>query len=108
MKSTEQFSKIKGDGSETICKFYKKLSPLNLFKMYKKSKKSIGEKLCFSEKIVSNPEKTLLDLIGHENLPKWHNIKIQLSCETDEEFIIKLLEIAQEFLYRYFFMNSHI
>lgn len=79
--------------------------------MYNKSKKrldNIREKICFSEKVVSKPEKTLLELIGQENLPKWHSLKMQLSCKTDEEFMTRLLEIAQEFLYRYYNINSHL
>lgn len=72
--------------------------------MYNKPKKDpniTSEKVCFSEKIVKYAEKTLLEVIGQVNLQKWNNIKIQLSCKTNAEFVTKLLDIAQDFLNRY-------
>lgn len=73
-----------------------------MFNKPKKGLDKIREKICGSEKVVSKPEKTLLELIGQENLPKWHSLKMQLSCKTDEEFMIRLLAIAQEYVYRYY------
>lgn len=74
--------------------------------MFNKSKKHINvnsEKVLFSETNVKFSERTLLAVIGQINLQKWNDVKDQLCCKTNEEFVTKLLAIAQDFLNRYVF-----
>nr|XP_023019105.1 uncharacterized protein LOC111507948 [Leptinotarsa decemlineata] len=57
----------------------------------------VGECVNDNDKLADN---ILARLIGPINVKKWHALKIVLSSKTNEEFVTKLLEIAQEFLDR--------
>lgn len=69
--------------------------------MFNKSKKhiNINKKVYVSEGLKSS-EKTISEFIGQNNIQKWNDIKSQLFCKSDEEFVTKLLNIAQDFLNR--------
>lgn len=67
-----------------------------------------SEKVCFGEQFSKHSEETVLDVIGEVNLQKWNDIKIQLSCKTNTEFVTRLLDIAEEFLHRYDPIFSHL
>lgn len=68
----------------------------------------MSEKVHFSEKPAKLSERALMEVIGHNNLEKWNYMKIRIACKTDEEFVTKLLDIAQEFLNRYYYSHSRV
>lgn len=46
-------------------------------------------------------ENSLLNIVvGSLNVKRWNVLKVAFSCKTNEHFVTKLLDIAQEYLNR--------
>lgn len=52
---------------------------------------------------MESSETGVLEVLNETTLERWNKMKYHLSCRNDEEFVVKLLDIAEEFLNRYLF-----
>lgn len=72
-----------------------------MYKKLQKEKNVRSESEFVDENKLELPEKSLLNVIGALNLRRWKTLKMVFSCKTDEDFVKKLLDIAEEYFNRY-------
>lgn len=68
--------------------------------------KSDGENI--DQNVIRSSENLLINLIGVVNIKRWRSLKVILACKTNEDFVTKLLDIAQQYINRYILFHRFL